>query len=158
MRRSRLDKIDRKILKNLQEDGRMTNVDLAKAVGISAPPCLRRVRALEEAGYIKSYHAHTNPQILGYGVTVFAMVKLNSQAEGDLAGFEKLVNSWPMVRECHMLAGEVDFLLKIVAKDWDHYQDFLTHSLTSAPNVLSVKSSLCVRPSKQEAGVPIDVD
>ena len=98
MRRSRLDKIDRKILKNLQEDGRMTNVDLAKAVGISAPPCLRRVRALEEAGYIKSYHAHTNPQILGYGVTVFAMVKLNSQAEGDLAGFEKLVNSWPMVR------------------------------------------------------------
>lgn len=158
MRRSRLDKIDRKILKNLQEDGRMTNVDLAKAVGISAPPCLRRVRALEEAGYIKSYHAHTNPAILGFGVTVFAMVKLNSQAEADLAGFEKLVGSWPMVRECFMLAGEVDFLLKIVAKDWDHYQDFLTHHLTSAPNVLSVKSSLCVRPSKQEAGVPIDVD
>lgn len=158
MRRSRLDKIDRKILKTLQEDGRITNVDLAKTVGISAPPCLRRVRALEDAGYIKSYHAHTDPSILGFGVTIFAMVKLNSQAEGDLAEFEGRINSWPMVRECHMLAGDVDFLLKIVAKDWDNYQDFLTHTLTSAPNVLSVKSSLCVRPSKQEAGVPIDVD
>lgn len=158
MRRSRLDKIDRKILKNLQEDGRITNVDLAKAVGISAPPCLRRVRALEEAGYIKSYHAHTNPAILGYGVTVFAMVKLNSQAEGDLGEFEKRIHAWPMVRECHMLAGDVDFMLKIVAKDWDNYQEFLTNSLTSAPNVLSVKSSLCIRASKQEAGVPIDVD
>lgn len=158
MRRSRLDKIDRKILKNLQENGRITNVDLAKAVGISAPPCLRRVRALEEAGFIKSYHAHTNSAILGFGVTVFALVKLNSQAEGDLDGFEKLVNSWPMVRECFMLAGDVDFMLKIIAKDWDNYQDFLTHTLTGAPNVLSVKSSLCIRPSKQEVGVPIDVD
>lgn len=158
MRRSRLDKIDRKILKTLQDDGRITNVDLAKTVGISAPPCLRRVRALEEAGYIKSYHAHTNPAVLGFGVSVFALVKLNSQSEVDLGEFERRVNSWPMVRECYMLAGDVDFLLKIVAKDWDNYQDFLTHTLTGAPNVLSVKSSLCIRPSKQEAGVPIEVD
>lgn len=158
MRRSRLDKIDRKILKNLQQDGRMTNVDLAKAVGISAPPCLRRVRALEDAGFINSYHAKTSPSALGYGVMIFAMVKLTSQAEADLVEFEKRVNSWPMVRECYMLAGDVDFLLKIVAKDWDNYQDFLTHHLTAAPNVTSVKSSLAIRPSKDEAGVPIDVD
>lgn len=157
MRRARLDKIDRKILKNLQEDGRMTNVDLAKIVGISAPPCLRRVRGLEETGYIKSYHARTNAQMLGYGVTIFAHVKLTSQAETDLVEFEKRISAWEQVRECYMLAGDVDFLLKIVARDWDQYQEFLTHTLTAAPNVTSVKSSLAIRPSKEEAGVPIDV-
>ena len=158
MRRSRLDKIDRKILKNLQENGRITNVDLAKEVGISAPPCLRRVRALEEAGFIKSYHAFTDPAYLGYSVNVFAMVKLTSQAEADLAAFEKKIAEWEMVRECHMLAGDVDFMLRIVAKDWDDYQEFLTHQLTAAPNVTSVKSSLAIRTSKRKPGVPIDVD
>lgn len=157
MKRVKLDKIDRKILKNLQSDGRITNVELAKMAGISAPPCLRRVRALEEAGYITGYFARMNPQMLGYGVTVFANVKLISQAESDLKKFEELVVSWPMVRECHMLAGETDFVLKVVAKDWDDYQQFLTAHLTSAPNVTSVKSSLAIRVTKEEAGVPIDV-
>lgn len=119
MRQSKLDKIDKKILQNLQSDGRMTNVELAKIVGISAPPCLRRVRALEQAGYIKSYHAQIDPSILGYGVTVFAMVRLESQAEKGLEAFEKLMSDLPMVRECHMLAGDVDFMLRIVAKDWE---------------------------------------
>ncbi len=158
MARAKLDKIDRKILKELQSDGRMTNVDLAKNVGISAPPCLRRVRALEELGFIKSYHAKINPGFLGYGVTVFALVKLTSQAETDLLGFEKRVKEWPMVRECHMLAGDVDFMLKIVAKDWDNYQEFLTHDLTAAPNVTSVKSSLAIRATKDAPGIPIEVD
>src|SRR5262245_10052175 len=99
MRRSKLDKIDRKILKSLQKDGRITNVELARNVGISAPPCLRRVRALEEAGYIKSYHAKVDAAALGYTVTVFAMVKLTSQAEQDIIHFEKRVREWPMVRE-----------------------------------------------------------
>lgn len=156
MRRSKLDKIDKKILQMLQNDGRVTNVELAKAVGISAPPCLRRVRALEEAGYIKSYHAMIDPAILGYGVTVFAMVRLESQAEKDLEAFEKRMKDLPMVRECHMLAGDVDFVLKIVAKDWDQYQEFLTKELTSAPNVVSVKSSLGIRSAKNEPGVPIE--
>ncbi len=156
MRRSKLDKIDKKILQNLQQDGRMTNVELAKVVGISAPPCLRRVRALEEAGYIKSYHAQIDPSILGFSVTVFAMVRLESQAEKDLEVFEKHMTSLPMVRECHMLAGEVDFILKIVAKDWDSYQEFLKDELTSAPNVVSVKSSLGIRSAKDEPGVPIE--
>lgn len=155
MRGAKLDRIDKKILQNLQVDGRMSNVELAKDVGISAPPCLRRVRALEKAGYIKSYHARIDPAVMGYGVTVFAMVKLTSQAEKDLEAFEKQIQEWEMVRECHMLAGDTDFLLKIVAKDWDNYQDFLTHKLTSAPNVTSVKSSLGIRSTKDEPGVPI---
>lgn len=158
MRRAKLDKIDKKILRDLQGDGRITNVELARNVGISAPPCLRRVRALEEAGYIKSYHAKVDPSILGYSVTIFAMVKLTSQAEKDLDKFEAQINDWPMVRECHMLAGDVDFMLKVVAKDWDAYQDFLTHELTAAPNVTSVKSSLAIRSAKEHPGVPIDVE
>jgi DNA-binding Lrp family transcriptional regulator len=107
----KLDRIDRQILSRLQEDGRVSNVSLARSVGISAPPCLRRVRALETAGYIRGYHAELDAEVLGFGVTVFAQVGLESQAETDLTAFEDLVASWPMVRECFMLAGEVDFLL-----------------------------------------------
>jgi DNA-binding Lrp family transcriptional regulator len=157
MKRVKLDKIDRKILKNLQDNGRITNVELAKMAGISAPPCLRRVRALEEAGYINGYHAKVDPHVLGYGVVVFANVKLVSQAENDLKKFEERVRQWPRVRECFMLAGETDFLLKIVAHDWDDYQHFLTEELTAAPNVTSVKSSLAIRATKEEPGVPIEV-
>src|SRR5215831_4507119 len=122
MRGVKLDRIDRRILRDLQADGRMTNVDLAERAGISAPPCLRRVRALEDAGYIRGYHADVNAQALGFGVTVFAQVGLSSQAEADLKAFEALMQSWPEVRECHMLAGETDFLLRVVAVDWDAYQ------------------------------------
>jgi len=155
MRRVKLDRIDRRILRDLQGDGRMTNVDLAKRAGISAPPCLRRVRALEESGFIRGYHADINPEALGYGVTVFAQVGLSSQAESDLKAFEALMQSWPEVRECHMLAGETDFLLRIVAVDWDAYQRFLTTRLTAAPNVTHVKSSLAIRTCKNVPGVPI---
>jgi DNA-binding Lrp family transcriptional regulator len=155
---ARLDAIDWKILKELQADGRMTNVELARRVGISAPPCLRRVRALEEAGVVKGYHAEVAAPALGYNVTVFAHVGLSSQAETDLRAFEALVNSWPQVRECHMLAGETDFLLKVVAEDWDAYQTFLTTRLTTAPNVSHVKSSLAIRTAKFLPGVPVDTD
>ncbi len=156
MRRVKLDRIDRRILRDLQANGRMTNVELARRAGISAPPCLRRVRALEETGFIRGYHADINPEALGFGVTVFAQVGLTSQAESDLRQFEELIAGWPLVRECHMLAGETDFLLKIVAEDWDEYQRFLTTQLTSAPNVSHVKSALAIRSSKQLPGVPID--
>ena len=158
MRRIKLDRIDRRILRDLQNNGRMTNVELAKRAGISAPPCLRRVRALEEAGFIRGYHADLNPEALGFGVTVFAQVGLSSQAEVDLKAFEDLVTEWPLVRECHMLAGEMDFLLKVVAEDWDAYQRFLTTQLTAAPNVSHVKSALAIRTSKLQPGVPVDVD
>jgi DNA-binding Lrp family transcriptional regulator len=158
MARIKLDKIDLRILRDLQDDGRKTNVELAKNAGISPPPCLRRVRALEETGCIRGYHADIDPEALGFGVTVFAHVGLNSQAEADLIAFEKRVAGWPEVRECHMLAGETDFLLKIVARDWDAYQKFLTSRLTPAPNVSVVKSALAIRASKRAFGVPVDVD
>ena len=158
MARAKLDRIDRRILSDLQSNGRMTNVELAERAGISAPPCLRRVRALERAGIIKGYHAELSPEALGYSVSVFALVGLNSQAETDLKAFEELVAKWDEVRECHMLAGETDFLLKVVAVDWDAYQKFLTTQLTTAPNVSQVKSALAIRSSKYEPGVPIDVE
>lgn len=158
MRRVKLDRIDRRILRDLQDNGRMTNVELAERAGISAPPCLRRVRALEEAEVIKGYHADLKASALGYHVTVFAQVGLSSQAEHDLKAFEELVNAWPQVRECHMLAGETDFLLKIVAEDWDAYQKFLTTKLTTAPNVSHVKSALAIRTAKLLPGVPVEAE
>jgi DNA-binding Lrp family transcriptional regulator len=155
MRGPRLDRIDRHILQLLQADGRMTNIELARRIGISPPPCLRRVRALEMAGLIRGYHADLAPEALGFGIAVFAQIGLASQAEGDLRAFEALVAGWPEVREAHMLAGETDFLLKIVAADWDSYQRFLSAKLTSAPNVNQVKSALVLRVSKAEPGVPL---
>ncbi|SPH24960.1 Leucine-responsive regulatory protein [Defluviimonas aquaemixtae] len=157
MAASKLDEIDRKILAELQEDGRMTNVELARRVGISAPPCLRRVRTLEEAGYIRGYHADVNPRELGFEVQVFAMVGLHSQAEADLSAFEQRCREWAFVRECHMLNGEIDFILKCVAPDLSSFQTFLTEELTSAPNVASVKTSLVIRCAKDLPGVPFSV-
>lgn len=153
----KLDEIDRKILAELQADGRMTNVELAKRVGISAPPCLRRVRTLEEAGYITGYHAVVDARALNFEVQVFAMVGLQSQAEVDLSAFEAKCREWPLVRECHMLNGEVDFILKCVAPDLSTFQMFLTSQLLSTPNVASVKTSLVIRGAKDEPGVPFEV-
>jgi DNA-binding Lrp family transcriptional regulator len=151
-----LDSIDRTILAELQDDGRITNVELARRAGLTAPPCLRRVRALEEAKVIDGYHARLNPAALGYGITVFALVSLRSQAEEDLRGFESHVATLPEVRECHMLNGEIDFILKIVAHDLQAFQAFLTSKLTTAPHVASVKTSLTIRTSKDQPGVPVD--
>lgn len=157
MARHRLDEIDRHILAELQGDGRMTNVELARRVGISAPPCLRRVRSLEEQGFIKGYHVKVDPHMLGFEVQVFAMVGLQSQADADLVAFEEKCRAWPLVRECHMLNGEVDFVLKCVAPDLSSFQSFLTGELLTAPNVGSVKTSLVIRGAKDEPGVPFDV-
>ena len=156
MKRAKLDAIDLHILAELQANGRITNVDLSEKVGISAPPCLRRVRALEKAGVIQGYHADLNVKALGFEVTVFAMVGLHSQAEADLQAFEARVATWPLVRECHMLNGEIDFILKCVAPDLSTFQSFLTGELTPAPNVASVRTSLTIRQSKHQPGVPIE--
>lgn len=157
MPNTRLDEIDRKILAELQADGRITNVELARRVGISAPPCLRRVRTLEESGFIRGYHADVDARELGFEVQVFAMVGLQSQAESDLSAFEARCRDWPLVRECHMLNGEVDFILKCVAPDLSTFQSFLTGELTAADNVASVKTSLVIRGAKDEPGVPFDI-
>ncbi|WP_010127459.1 Lrp/AsnC family transcriptional regulator [Sphingomonas sp. KC8] len=153
-----LDSIDRTILTALQSEGRITNVDLARRAGLTAPPCLRRVRALEQAGVIESYHARLNAPALGYGIMVFALVSLRSQAEDDLRAFQDHVAALPEVRECHMLNGEIDFILKIVAHDLQAFQSFLTSHLTTAPNVTSVKTSLTIRTSKDVPGVPVDAE
>lgn len=157
MARQKLDAIDRQILLELQNDGRMTNVELAQRVKITAPPCLRRVRALEKAGYIKGYHADLDAAALGFPVTAYAFVGLSSQAESDLKAFEEEVRSWPEVRSCNMLSGEVDFILRCVARDLPEFQAFITEKLTAAKNVASVKTAVAIRQSKSEPGIPLEV-
>ena len=154
--KKKIDNIDFLILDELQVNGRISNVQLANLVNISPPSCLRRVKVLEEENYIKGYNADINADLVGFKVTVFAYVGLESQAEKDLQTFENYISIFPEVRECHMLIGEVDFLLKIVAKDWDDFQQFLTGKLTQAPKVSNVKTSLNIRSNKSLPGVPFD--
>jgi len=151
-----IDAVDRAILTTLQDEGRITNVDLAERVGLTAPPCLRRMRALEDAGIIRGYHAELDAAELGYTLMVFALVSLKSQAEDALRDFETHMAELPEVRECHMLNGEIDFILKIVAHDLQSFQTFLTSKLTPAPNVASVKTSLVIRTAKTACGIPVD--
>ena len=150
-----LDEIDRQLLQELQAEGRVTNVELARRVGLTAPPCLRRVRALEDEGVIRGYHADLEPSKLGFAIVVFAMVSLKSQAEESLREFEVAMQDLPEVREVHMLNGEIDFILKIVSRDLQSFQEFLTSKLTPAPNVGSVKTSLTIHTSKHTPGVPL---
>jgi DNA-binding Lrp family transcriptional regulator len=149
-----LDDIDHAILRELQDDGRITNVELARRVGISPPPCLRRVRALEEAGYITGYRARLEPRRLGFEVTAFAQVHLSSQADADLRAFEQFVRAEPLVRECWMLSGETDFILRCVAPDLATFQQFVAH-LTAGPHVRNVRTSLVLRNSKDAPAVPL---
>lgn len=153
--RARLDATDWRILKELQADGRITNVDLARKVGVSPPPCLRRVRALEQAGMISGYFALLDEKAVGFEVVAFAMVGLHSQSEADLRAFENRVLAWPLVRESYMLSGETDYVLKCVAPDLSAFQDFVINELTAAPNVANVKTTLVIRRAKFEPGVPV---
>lgn len=155
MRRVKLDRIDLKILRDLQAEGRMTNVELAKRAGISAPPCLRRVRALEEAGFIKGYHAELDAESLGFEVQFFALVGLDSQSDAVLSGFEQRMEAWPEVRECHMARGPHDFVLKLVARNTSHENE-LTQRLTAAPHVSRVLTVQVIRTSKDQSGVPVE--
>lgn len=150
-----LDATDWRILRELQADGRITNLALAGKIGLSPPPCLRRVRALEEAGLITGYTAILDEAALGFALTAFAMVRLHNQAETDLRAFENALLGWPMVREAHMLSGESDYMLKCVARDLTSFQAFVLDQLTAAPNVASVKTFLTIRKAKSEYGVPI---
>ncbi len=150
-----LDAVDRHILAELQADGRMTNVELARRVGLSAPPCLRRVRRLEEQGVIRGYHADLDPQVLGWQITFFALVGLETQKEAVLTAFERMVTAWPEVRECHMIRGGGDFLLRLVARDTQH-ENALTSRLTEAPHVLRVQTMPTIRTARDLSGVPVD--
>lgn len=152
----RLDAIDRRILKELMADGRLTNVALSQRAGITPPPCLRRVRALEEAGYITGYHARVDERRVGFPVTVFVGVALHNQSDQDLRAFENACLTWPMVRECFMISGETDYHLKCVAPDLETFEAFLRNELGATPNVASVKTTVTIRRTKDEPGVPLD--
>ncbi|HYZ32082.1 MAG TPA: Lrp/AsnC family transcriptional regulator [Crenalkalicoccus sp.] len=154
--RADLDAVDLQILAELQADGRITNVELARRVGLSAPPCLRRLRRLEEEGVIRGYHAVVEPAALGYEVTFFALVGLESQKEAVLTAFEAEVAAWPEVRECHMIRGGGDFLLRLVARDTAH-ENRLTARLTGLDQVARVQTLQTIRTAKDEAGLPPSV-
>jgi DNA-binding Lrp family transcriptional regulator len=154
----KLDKIDRRILSDLQDNGRTTNVDLANNAGISAPPCLRRVRALEDNKLILGYHANLNAQKLGFGVESFVTVRLKDQGDVDQKSFEKKLMGFNRVREIHIISGDYDYMLRVVAVDWEDYQDFLTEKLTKIDNVASVRSAVTVKTIKYQPGVPLSVE
>lgn len=156
MHRHKLDRIDLAILQNLQEDGRMTNVELARRVDISAPPCLRRVRTLESEGYIRGYYAAVDGAQLGFSEMFFALVGLSSQSQDVLQAFEQSVSTWDEVRECHMIRGGGDFLIKLVARDKAHRDD-LTMRLTASDNVETVSTLETIRTEKDVPGVPVDL-
>jgi DNA-binding Lrp family transcriptional regulator len=147
--RVELDAIDMKILRELQNDGRMTNVELAERVGISAPPCLRRVRKLEEAGIIRGYRALLNAPALGYDLVAFCMVGLKHQSDADLKAFAAATTSWPLVRDAWMVSGESDFLLHCVTQNLGTFQDFVIETLTANERVDTVRTMLTIRHVKQ---------
>jgi DNA-binding Lrp family transcriptional regulator len=151
-----LDAIDWKILRELQDDGRMTNVELSRRVGISAPPCLRRVKRLEDQGIIRQYRALLDNAALGMTVVAFALVGLNRQSDADLKAFSKQVEGWPIVRSAWMVSGDSDFFLHCVAADLATFQSFVIEVLTSAPNVDTVRTALTIRQVKDEGRVAID--
>lgn len=152
----RLDAVDWKILSALQSDGRITNVELARRAGISAPPCLRRVRALEQAGIIKGYRTLIDEKELGYDLAAFAFVGLKNQTEVELVRFEAELRAWPIVREAWMVSGEVDFVLFCVTDTLRSFQNFVIETLTATDNVESVRTSLTIRQSKAEPRVPME--
>lgn len=151
----RLDAIDWKILHELQREGRITNVELARRVGISAPPCLRRLRALESSGIIEGYRALLDERALGYDLVAFAFISLSSQAEADLIKFEEKLREWTIVRTAWMVSGETDFILYCVAKNLRTFQNFVIQDLTAAENVGGVRTSLTIRQTKNEPLIPI---
>ena len=153
----RLDATDWRILRELQADGRMTNVALAARVGLSPPPCLRRVQALEQAGFITGYNARIDARLVGFEVIAFAMVTLRQQGEAELRAFENRCLQWPLVREAYMLTGDADYMLKCVTTDLTSFQEFVLGQLSAIPNVSSVKTSVVLRPAKHEAGVPLEL-
>jgi DNA-binding Lrp family transcriptional regulator len=151
----RLDAIDWKILHELQREGRITNVELARRVGISAPPCLRRLRALENSGIIEGYRALLDERALGYDLVAFAFISLSSQAEADLIKFEEKLREWTIVRTAWMVSGETDFILYCVAKNLRTFQNFVIQDLTATENVGGVRTSLTIRQTKNEPLIPI---
>ena len=150
-----MDSIDRHILRVLQEEGRLSNVDLAERVGLTPAPCLRRVRALEEARVIQKYAALVDSGTLNLGVTVFAQVTLDTQVKDQLEVFERSVREWPQVMDCYLMTGDSDYLLRIVLPDVEAYERFLNEALTQVPGVASIRSSFALRQVKYSTALPL---
>jgi DNA-binding Lrp family transcriptional regulator len=150
-----LDSIDWKILRELQDDGRITNVELSRRVGISAPPCLRRVKRLEESGIIRRYRAMLDGRELGFPLVAFCLVGLQHQSEPELKAFAARTRDWPIVRQAWMVSGESDFMLQCVARDLTEFQTFVLEDLTSADNVDTVRTALTIRQVKDEGMLAI---
>ncbi len=149
------DEIDQQILKELQENGRLTNVELADRVGLSPSPCLRRVRALEKSGVIKGYRTLVAQETVGLPVSVFVMVSLEKQVEGALEEFEKRIHGLPEVMECYLMTGEMDYLLRVVTRDIQTYERFLIHDLTKFPGVRGIKSSFALKQIVYRTALPV---
>lgn len=151
----RLDAIDQRILRALQRNGRLQNVELAEEVGLSPSPCLRRVRLLEEAGVIERYVAVLNAAKVGKGLTVFTRVWLKGQDAETTSRFTDAIKLLPQVVECHLMAGDCDFLLRVVAADLDDYRQFQFHHLTRIEGVQSVKTEIPMQKIKLTSELPV---
>jgi Lrp/AsnC family leucine-responsive transcriptional regulator len=156
MPKSPLDDFDRKIIAELQADGRLSNVDLAARIGLSPSPCLRRVKRLEREGYIDSYRATLDRTRVGLGFTVFLGVRIEGHANDRAEGFEQAVLQMREVIACHMVSGTVDYLLEVVVPDLPHYQKFLIDKLLALPIVREVQSSIALNTLKAGAPLPLD--
>jgi Lrp/AsnC family leucine-responsive transcriptional regulator len=150
-----LDAIDGRILAALQADGRLSNLELADRVGLSASPCLRRVRRLEREGYIEGYRAMLRRERIGLGLTVFLGVKIDGHANNRAVGFEQAIVAMPEVIACHMVSGESDYLLEVVVADLAHYQRFLVGQLFNMPIVREVRSNFAIQALKAAAPLPL---
>lgn len=151
----KIDAIDRRILNQLQEDGRLQNVELARRVGLSPSACLRRVKLLEEAGVIERYVAQVNPAMVDAGFTVFSRVWLKSQDEKTVNGFIREVMAMPQVMECHLMAGDCDFLLRVTVADLDAYRQFQITHLNRIKDVQNVKTDIPMQKIKQSSRIPL---
>lgn len=150
-----LDEIDLKILEHLQEEARISNVELANRVGLSPAPCLRRVRALEEAGVVRKYVTLLDPNAVHLGVTVFVQISLDLQVKGRLELFEKAIIGRPEVMECYLMTGDADYLLRVVVPDVASYEQFLKDSLTRIESVARIKSSFALKQVKYSTALPM---
>ena len=151
----RLDDIDRRILAALQADARISNAELAERAGLSPSPCLRRVRAMEEAGVIKRYATLLEPAALGLPISVFVQVSLERQVEHALDAFEKAMQDRPEVMECYLMTGDADYLLRVVVSDLTAYERFLKDHLTRVPDIASIKSSFALNQVKYATALPL---
>lgn len=152
----RMDAKDYTILKILQEDGRLSNTDLAERVHLSPSTCLRRVRLLEEAGVIEGYAMQVNPAAVGKSSIIFVEVSLTSQSEANLRNFEKAVSDCPDILECYLMAGGFDYLLKIVAADASDYERIHTMHLSRLPKVSRIQSNFALRTVSKHTALPIN--